>query len=165
MITPTLLAHLDRSFTTAGVSRDVLHDILRQLCPAALKGYNADATKQMRAEWRAENPTRFCCYFVSEMVFWYCAPVGSVPMGVPVDGDASPHRYTRWPDGTLVDLTCDQFGDFDIERYRLGKPLQYLQTGGKGPSQRARDLASRLGKTEIIWKSMRPETVTAATLF
>lgn len=123
-------------------TQDALHDALRSMCPAALKAYDKPTTDAMRREWSADNPTRFCCYFVSEMVHWY-AHIPTEPMSLIVHGDATLHRYLRTAhDMFVVDLTCDQFsGPLD---YSNGKPKGFMQTGGPGPSRRARQLAERL---------------------
>jgi hypothetical protein len=141
-------------FHRAGIQRAQLLGALRRMCPSALKGYTAAVTADMRRSWSPLNPTRFCCYFVSEMVFWYCAPVGSIPMAVPVPGDNTLHRYVEWPDGFVVDLTCDQF--VSPPPYSLGEYRPFLQTAGHGPSRRAVQLAQLLGLTTVIWKDMRP---------
>jgi hypothetical protein len=119
-----------------------LHAALREMCPAALKAYDAATTKQMRTAWSPMSPTRFCCYFVSEMVYWH-TPAHLTPMALVVPGDSTLHRfliddYT----GKRVDLTCDQF-DFELDYTRAVKKF-YLQTGCTGPSKRAAQLANIL---------------------
>ena len=129
-------------FDRVPFTQDQLHTALRSMCPAALKAYDAETTREMRNEWHPDNPTRFCCYFTSEMVYWYCAPPFSRAMTLEVPGDSTLHRYIEWPDGGIVDLTCDQF-DVELD-YTHAKQRMFLQTGGRGPSKRARQLAELL---------------------
>lgn len=135
---------INASFETAGVSRAALHDALREMCPAALKANDKATTQAMRRSWTHFNPTRFTCYFVSEMVFWFLAPKGSTAMAVEVSGDSTLHRFVRWPDGRIVDLTCDQFDDYSLVQYQHATQRMFMQTGGFGPSKRARQLAALL---------------------
>ena len=139
---------LDESFRRAGFTQEALHDALRIMCPDALKGYDAATTRRMRNEWTLDNPTRFCCYFVSEMIYWYCAPVDSRAMSLPVFypdlRHSDLHRYVEYPDGQIVDTTCDQFDDYALLDYTQAKPRMFLQTGGVGPSRRATLLATLL---------------------
>jgi hypothetical protein len=132
-----------QGFEHVKFTQQQLHDALRQLCPAALKAYDAATTAAMRAEWSPLRPTRFCCYFVSEMVYWYSGFNNHRAMSLAVPNDATLHRYVQLADGRIVDLTCDQF-DFDLD-YTQGKPRMFLQTGCTGPSKRAQQLASILG--------------------
>lgn len=85
------------------------------------------------------------CYAVSEMIYWYCAPQGSTPMALKVPNDATLHRYVEWPDGMIVDVTCDQFDDYSLLDYTQASRRMFLQTGGVGPSKRAQLLAKLLG--------------------
>ncbi len=48
-----------RMFSLAGVRRDVLLEVLREMGPVYLKG-------TLKREWSLENPTRNFCYVVSE---------------------------------------------------------------------------------------------------
>jgi hypothetical protein len=75
-------------------------------------------------------------------------------MAVAVPSDNTLHRYVEWPDGFIVDLTCDQF--CAPVPYSQSKYRPFLQTAGRGPSNRATSLARLLGLTAVIWKDMRP---------
>lgn len=132
-----------QGFERLPFTQQQLHAALRQMCPLALKAYDAETTREMRNEWHPDNPTRFCCYFVSEMIYWYCAPTGSIAMTLDVPNDSTLHRYVEWPDRSIVDVTCDQF-ECDLD-YAHGKPRMFMQTGCKGPSKRAQQLANLLG--------------------
>lgn len=65
-------------------------------------------------------------------------------MTLVVPGDDTLHRFVKWQDGSIIDLTCDQFDDYSLLDYTQAKPRMFLQTGGRGPSKRARELAARL---------------------
>lgn len=134
---------MTHGFDLVTFSQRQLHDALRELCPANLKGWDSATTAAMRKEWTPERPTRFCCYFVSEMTYWFCGFQNHKAMSLAVPGDSTLHRYVQLHDGTIVDLTCDQF-DFDLD-YSKAKPRGFMQTGGFGPSKRAVMLAEKLG--------------------
>ena len=138
---------LESMFKVAGIEKKVLHDALLKMGTKQLK------TKQMRDAWSEDNPTKNYCYVVSEMVFYYLAPPGSKPYKLPnIPGDDGLHRFLKWPDGTIVDLTVDQFPNYEDVNYENGKVCYFMQTGVKGPSKRARLLAElcdlKLPKTE-----------------
>ena len=138
---------LQSMFNVAGIEKKVLHDALLKMGTKQLK------TKQMRDAWSEDNPTKNYCYVVSEMVFYYLAPPGSKPYKLPnIPGDDGLHRFLKWPDGTIVDLTVDQFPNYEDVNYENGKVCYFMQTGVKGPSKRARLLAElcdlKLPKTE-----------------
>jgi hypothetical protein len=136
---------LNSMFQFAGIDKTKLYDALRTMGIKQLK-------KEMREGWSPDNPTRCFCYVVSEFVYWYVAPNGSIPYSVGVPGDPWIHRYLRWPDGTVVDLTAEQFDNHELVDYNLGKRRMFLQTGCKGPSKRARMLAELMGYDTIIAK-------------
>lgn len=135
---------LDDMFALAGIERGDLHDALRRMGRRHLK-------RSLRLSWSPSNPTRNYCYVVSEFVFWYLAPVGSTPYKVEVHGDDAKHWFICWPDGKRVDLTCEQFGDARVN-YDIAKRGSFMQSGGKGPSRRARLLAVLLGLKETAWR-------------
>lgn len=133
-------ARLQHMFFLAGISKDALHAALRQMGPAFLK------TAAFRKEWSADNPTRNFCYVVSEFVYYYLAPLGSKAYGLVVPGDAGLHRFVKWPDQTIVDLTCDQFPDYGLLDYSRAVVRPFLPVQGKAqPSRRARHLGELLG--------------------
>jgi hypothetical protein len=133
-------------FEIAHIDRDKMIGCLLQMGRKHVKG------SEMKAQWSENNPTRNYCYVVSEFVYWYVAPMGVVPYAVAIPGDPGPHRYLRWPAGEIVDLTCDQFADYNVVDYSKGKPKYFMQTGVKGPSARARLLATLMGHAEDAWK-------------
>jgi hypothetical protein len=132
---------LAASFARVPFTRAALHAALIELGPKFLK------SRDMRDAWTASNPTRNTCYVVSEMVFFFCAPEGTTPMALEVPGDQNKHRFLRYPDGSNVDLACDQFERYELLDYTKAKRSPFMQTGCTGPSARARQLADALGLT------------------
>jgi hypothetical protein len=135
-------------FRAAGVSRDNLYTALRQMGSKAIK-------PAFRAGWSEDVPTWCTCYFVSEMAYWYLAPKGTTPYSVKVPGDPGTHRFLMYPDGTIIDLTAEQFPDYELVKsvYSNAKVTPFMQTGCKGPSKRAKELAILLGYT---WEWRKP---------
>lgn len=138
---------LNEMFVTAGLSKDSLHGALRKMGPKALK-------PMFRSGWSEEFPTWCTCYFVSEFAYFYLAPKGTTPYSVKVPGDPGTHRFLMWPNGFIVDLTCDQFPDYELVKsvYPNAKHTMFMQTACKGPSKRAKDLAQLLGIDPKTWK-------------
>lgn len=134
-------AFLDSMFAIADVSKDNLHQALRQM---GIKHLHPP----MRAAWSADNPTKNYCYVVSEYAYWFKAPAGTVAMGLKIPGFNELHRYLSWPCGCIVDLTCDQFPDYRQVNYAAGRPKMFLQCAHKGPSKRAVLLAELLHDKE-----------------
>jgi hypothetical protein len=124
----------------ANVNRNELLAALRKMGPKFLHN------KKMKEEYDVNNPTRNFCYVVSEFVYYYIAPEGSKPYGLRIEGDDSLHRFVKWPDGRIVDLTCDQFDDYSKIIYSNARVCYFLPVSGKWqPSKRARHLAELLG--------------------
>ncbi len=138
---------LDEMFVAAQLSKTDLHCALRKMCPKALK-------PAFREGWSESNPTWCTCYFVSEFAYFYLAPKGTIPYSVKIPGDPGTHRFLRWPEGLIVDLTCDQFPDYEIVKlaYASARVTMFMQTGCKGPSHRAKELADILGYNVAAWK-------------
>ena len=114
-------------FALAGLPRAKLFTALREMGAAGLKG--AD----LQMQWSAENPTRGYCYVVSEMVFWHLAPPKTTAWCLSVPGDNFLHRYLKWPDGSRVDLTAEQFEqppDYSAETRRAFMPGGPHNSGG-----------------------------------
>lgn len=138
---------LDEMFLKAGLSKDALYNALRKMGPKALK-------PAFRDGWSEALPVWCTCYFVSEFAYFYLAPKGTTPYSCKVPGDPGTHRFLMWPDGLIVDLTCEQFPDYELVKsvYPNAKVTMFMQTGCKGPSQRARELAGHLGIDQGAWK-------------
>lgn len=130
---------LDSMFVQSGVSKARLHEALRTMGPKHLH------TAEMRRRWTWDNPTTCYCYVVSEMLYWYVAPDGTKPFKLVVPEDPGLHRFLRWPDGNVVDLTADQFPNYECVDYGKAKVSYFLQVKSQGPSKRALMLASLLG--------------------
>ncbi|MGH7889611.1 MAG: hypothetical protein ACRENF_03570, partial [Thermodesulfobacteriota bacterium] len=120
-------------FQAAGLTKQALYDALRKMGAKALK-------PSFRFGWSEDNPVFCTCYFVSEMAYWYIAPKGTIPYSMKVPGDPGTHRFLMWPDGTIVDLTCEQFPNYALVDYQTAKVTPFMQTGGVGPSKRAKEL-------------------------
>ena len=132
-------------FTKSGVNKARLYDSLRTMGRKHLK------TKEMRDAWSEDNPTYCYCYVVSEMAYWYVAPKGTIPMAMKVPGDPGTHRFLVYPDGFIVDLTAEQFPNYEDVIYENGKRSMFMQTGCVGPSKRAKMLATLMGYEEDDW--------------
>ena len=131
---------LQSMFQFAGLNKEELHSSLLEMGPKFLH------SKKMKQEYDPSNPTRNFCYVVSEFIYHYIAPKGSKPYGLVIPGDESLHRFVKWPDGTIVDLTCDQFEDYSVVNYDNAKVRTFLPVNGKSqPSKRARHLAMLMG--------------------
>ena len=138
---------LDGMFEFSGVSKSNLYQSLRMMGKKHLK------TKAMKEIWTPDNPTQNYCYVVAEFVYWYVAPYDSTAWALTVPSYDTLHRFVKWPDGTIVDLSCEQFYDWSEIDYNLAKRRMFLQTGCRGPSKRARILAEMMGYENVIDKT------------
>ena len=98
---------IQKMFIHAGVDRDRLHKVLIKMGTKYLKG-------SLKKEWSIDNPTRGYCYNVSEWLYHYIAPYGSKPYLLKVPNEEFNHRFIKWKDGTIIDLTVDQFDDYEM---------------------------------------------------
>ena len=136
---------IEKMFKITNLKRKDLLNALVKMGPKFLHN------KKMKDEYDANNPTRNFCYVVSEFVYYYIAPEGSKPYGLRIEGDASLHRFLKWPNDQIVDLTCDQFSDYSKVVYQNAKVTNFLPVSGKWqPSKRARHLAGLLGYDRIF---------------
>ena len=99
-------------------------------------------TKKMKDEWCKENPTRNYCYVVSEFLYKYVAQKGVKHLSLRVDGEDVPHHFLKWTDGTIIDLTAEQFEDFSKVDYSKSYPSGFI---GKGVSKRTQEFARLMG--------------------
>lgn len=138
---------LNEMFATADLSKEDLYNALRKMGVKAVK-------PAMRGGWSDSLPVWCTCYFVSEFAYFYLAPKGTKPYSVKVPGDPGTHRFLLWPDGKIVDLTCEQFSDYELVKsvYPNAKVTMFMQTGCKGPSSRAKELADILGYNVSAWR-------------
>ena len=108
----------------------------------------------LRADWRPDNPTKYYCNVVSQVVLKYLAPPSSRIYEVIIPHQlvrAEPlrsgklielkHYFVKDPQGRIYDLTCDQFDASVAIDYDSARPVR-LQ-----PSRRVKLLA-RLLKLE-----------------
>jgi hypothetical protein len=108
------LAVSEAMFKHARVNRDDLHLALKHMAPHYLKGEYLKA-------WSDGNPTRYFDYVVPEWLVHFRAPAGSFAFRVPVPGQDAKHYFVRWPDGTIVDLTAEQFEHWELVDYAESK--------------------------------------------
>jgi hypothetical protein len=141
------LVELDQMFETADLSKEELYNALRKMGPKAIR-------PAFRGGWSESNPVWCTCYFVSEFAYFYLAPKGTKAYSVKVPGDPGTHRFLMWPDGRIVDLTAEQFPNYELVKsvYPNAKVTAFMQTGCKGPSVRAKELAGHLGYNLATWK-------------
>jgi len=116
-------------FAHAKVDRIDLHAALRQMAGHFLKSPYKD-------QWSDVNPTRFFDYIVTEWLFHFKAPPGSFPFRVELPFQEAKHYFMRWPDGTIVDLTAEQFSQWELVDYAKAKKASLPN----GPTHRARVL-------------------------
>jgi hypothetical protein len=103
----------DAMFRHANVNRADLYDALRHMAPHFLGEYFRD--------WSDGNPTRYFDYIVTEWLVHYRAPKGSFPFRVTVPNQVPKHYFVRWADGTIVDLTAEQFEHWETVDYAAAK--------------------------------------------
>ena len=127
---------VDRMFRKVGIDKNIFYQSLKVMGKEGLK------TKKMKEEWNEENPTRNYCYVVSEFIYKYVAPKGVKHLSLKVDGDDVPHHYLKWTDGTIIDLTAEQFSDYNKIDYSKGYPSGFI---GKGVSKRTQEFAHLMG--------------------
>ena len=130
---------LNEMFDKLNVSKDSLYSSLIKMGKKNLR------SKEMKDNWSEDNPTYCYCYVVAEMLFWYVCPSDSKPYKLNVPGDPGLHRFIKLVDGTIIDLTAEQFPNYEDVNYENGKVSYFLQTGCKGPSKRAKMLAELMG--------------------
>lgn len=138
---------LQKQFDLAEIDKEELYSALRFMGTKHLK------TKKFKEQWSEENPTKNYCYVVAEFLWFYVAPTGSKPYSLRVPGDDGLHRFVKWPCGTVIDLSVEQFSNYEDVDYTQARVRYPLQTGCTGPSKRARLLASLMGYNEDDWRN------------
>lgn len=111
--------------------------------------------KEYRHRWSWDNPTAAYCYVVSEMVYWYKAPKGTTPYKLIIPNDPALHRFLIYPTNDIIDLTAEQFDNYEDVCYVKAKKSMFLQTGCTGPSKRAKVLAEYMGYNVNAWNDHR----------
>lgn len=131
---------LNKMFDTAGIQKETLYNGLRQMGIKHLKN------KKLKEQWNEANPTRNYCYVVCELVYQYLSPKGSSAWCLDIDGEEEKHWFVKWDDGTIVDLSAEQFDSYKVVDYTRAK-RRYFQT--PSPSKRTRLLAELCGVRNI----------------
>lgn len=122
----------------------VIKPISQKKLNAALRDMGTKFLRSdLRDDWSADNPTRNYCYVIAEVVYWYLAPNGSTVWELKLPGELAPHRFVKDPNGNILDMAAEQF-DFALP-YSQAREKFFMQTGGTGPSKRAKILAEKLG--------------------
>ena len=107
-----------------------------------LMGKDGLKTKKMKDEWSKNNPTRNYCYVVSEFLYKYIAPQGVKHFSIKIDEEDYTHHYLKWDDGTIIDLTAEQFEDYSKIDYSKSYTSGFI---GKGVSKRTQQFAELMG--------------------
>ena len=66
-------------------------------------------------------------------------PKGTKHLSIKVDGDTLPHHYLKWDDGTIIDLTGEQYDDYSKLDYSKGYSSGFI---GKGVSKELKSLVN-----------------------
>ncbi len=122
----------NKMFEKAGIKKDVLYHALRRLGRRNLK-------PKLRKDWSDKNPTKNYCYVVTEFLIEHIAPAGSKPFCLKIPGYDANHWFAKWPDDEIVDLTAEQFDDYENIDYSKGKRQCMQKTKGL-PSKRTQIL-------------------------
>lgn len=139
---------LQSMFDYANVDKDELYKSLRAMGKTYLK-------PEFRSAWSYDNPTYCYCYVICEMVYFYKAPTGTIPFKLKVPKDPGLHRFLQWPDKTIIDLSAEQFDNYEDVVYNNAKKCMFLQSGCVGPSKRAQILAVTMGYSNKIIDNSR----------
>lgn len=127
---------VDRMFRKVGIDKNKFYDSL------ILMGKDGLKTKKMKDEWSKNNPTRNYCYVVSEFLYKYIAPQGVKHFSIKIDEEDYTHHYLKWDDGTIIDLTAEQFEDYSKIDYSKSYTSGFI---GKGVSKRTQQFAELMG--------------------
>lgn len=127
---------LEDMYGEIGIFRPILHAALREMCPKALK------TKQQKQMWNQYNPTCQCCYFIAEWLYYdVIGKDKCVPYKIRVPGDPGLHRFVKLKyNDMIIDIAAEQFDNYEEIDYNAAKVCYFMQSGGPGPSKRAREL-------------------------
>jgi hypothetical protein len=131
-------------FRKVGIDKDRFYKALRTMGKDGLK------TKKMRDEWSKDNPTRNYCYIVSEFIYKYIAPKGVKHLMLKVKGEGATHHFLKWVDGTIVDLTAEQFG-FKLD-YSKARGSSFFNPPPYGAAENTRRFAELMGFENPILK-------------
>lgn len=127
---------VDRMFRKVGIDKNKFYKSLISMGKGGLK------TERMKEEWNESNPTRNYCYVVSEFLYKYVAPKGVKHYSIKIDEEDYTHHFLKWDDGTIVDLTAEQFEDYSKVDYSKSYNSGFI---GKGVSKRTQEFADLMG--------------------
>ena len=131
---------LNQMFERAGIQKETLYNGLIQMGTKHLK-------KDLKKDWHENNPTRNYCYVVTELVYQYLVKDKDASVYcLNVEGDDYKHWYIKLNDGSIVDLTAEQFEVYGKIDYSKGKK-RFFQS--PSPSKRTRILADLIGVKKI----------------
>ena len=129
---------MEKGFKKVGINKKRFFQALRTMGKDGLK------TKAMKEEWESKNPTRNYCYIVSEFIYKYVAPKGVKHLSLKVEGEDATHHFLKWLDGTIIDLTAEQFDDFSKVDYSKAYGSNFIYTE-MGVSKRTQRFAELMG--------------------
>ena len=128
---------MENIFHLLGIDKKQFYQALRKMGKDYLK------TKSQKEEWSASNPTRHYCYMVSEFIYRYVAPEGTKLRCIKMVDEIATHHYLKLPDGMIVDLTAEQFGNKEID-YSKSKGCNLMYTP-YGVSKKTQVFAELMG--------------------
>ena len=129
---------MELGFKKVGIDKKKFFQALRTMGKDGLK------TKAMKDEWESKNSTRNYCYMVSEFIYKYVAPNGVKHLSLKIDGEDATHHFLKWNDGTIVDLTVEQFDDFSKVDYSKAYGSNFIYTP-LGVSKKTKRFAELMG--------------------
>ena len=101
----------------------------------------------MKDAWTMDNPTKIIVMlFLSLYIIIYHHQVLNLYKLAGIPGDDGLHRFIKCTDDTIVDLSVDQFDNYEDVDYSQVKVCYFMTNQyNKGPSKRARILAELMG--------------------
>ncbi len=125
---------LQLMYDIVGIDKERLHWSLKQMGPKHLKS-------PYKEQWTEDNPTRGYCYVVSEFIYHFIPLRFEIkPMILKDNPEPGSHRYLMIND-VVIDLTVDQFDNYEDVDYSLGKPNGFMWVKDGGPSKRTKILS------------------------
>ena len=139
---------INKMYKKVNLEREKLHDALITMGRKYIKG------KKLKDNWSEDNPTKNYCYVVSEFVYYYLSPRGSKPYKLNnIPNDDGIHRFIKYPCGTIIDLTVEQFPNYEDVDYSKSKICYFMVSKwNKGPCYRTRKLAEVMGYELPKWR-------------
>jgi len=129
---------VDRMFKKVGVDKEIFYKALKTMGRDGLK------TEKMKEEWSEDNPTKNYCYNVSEYIYKVVGKGKDIKhLSVKVEGEDVPHHFIKWDDGTIIDLTAEQFDDYSKIDYSKSYLSGFV---GKGISKRTKEFTRLMGQ-------------------